>query len=830
MRLLLASSLATTLVLAAPRALAGDGTFLNGEFNFCVSVRFNASPTELDRIKDQFVAASQLLADATDSQHRFGTVTIVNDSGASRSAEFWVHAGTGRANAHAGGYGKRGWRSNLYLDADFSTDPMVAVGGTYTIIHEFAHLAYGVRDEYCGPSTAECTNPTYDEECAAPPGSTSLDYCLMDTFFRRGGRTGNPPTFTMNEFCVPSLHDPDEDTVQEKVHGKSCWETIHNHPKWPATMPAGLPTSDPPSMHAVTTRDGRGGLRAMILIDCTTSMNDDDKLDFAKQGAKAFVDFVDEGTFIGVACYTTGTTIAYPLTEMASPTLRAAAKAAIDGLSAGGQGDIGGALLTCKNQFVLQSDRSCDEIIVFLSDGDHDGGTAPTLAIPELNAESVSVFSLGIGPGISAVGIGELAHLANATGGTYFWIFKPYDVIRLIHYLVRESVGNGILVNAPEQVGSSEMLERTVLVETGATSLEVSIALENDQDDIALSLRDPGGMLVTEATSMTDPDVDYFDDDNHRTFLVRNPIPGDWTLIATSGAVTAGSFRILASAGHDGVALAVATVDAEQVYPDPVRIEASLTFDGLSVFGASVDGVVVRPDGVRYPITLFDDGFSMHGDDVDDDGIYSALFDAYSIDGTYTIEVTAEALLASIHPGESLDGPPAGIDPAPPFVRHGTGSVVVSGVPTPAPVGVNYCPNNANSTGLAGTIAATGSDLVADNDLTLTASNLPVDVFGYFLVNTSEGFLDLPAAGFSHGFFCLGGGDELGRYAQLVQSSGPTGMFSIPVDLTAVPSASDPVPTVVEPGQTFYFQGWYRDADAGAPENNFTDAVRVLFL
>ena len=70
-------------------------------------------------------------------------------------------------------------------------------------------------------------------------------------------------------------------------------------------------------------------------------------------------------------------------------------------------------------------------------------------------------------------------------------------------------------------------------------------------------------------------------------------------------------------------------------------------------------------------------------------------------------------------------------------------------------------------------LVATWSVLVSDNDLTLTASSLPPEQFGYFLSSPVQGFIANP--GGSDGNLCLGGGALLGRYAGMVQNSGPGG-------------------------------------------------------
>ena len=47
-------------------------------------------------------------------------------------------------------------------------------------------------------------------------------------------------------------------------------------------------------------------------------------------------------------------------------------------------------------------------------------------------------------------------------------------------------------------------------------------------------------------------------------------------------------------------------------------------------------------------------------------------------------------------------------------------------------VGTNYCTAVPNSTGLPASIAATGSDVFADNDLSVVATSLPLSTFGIF--------------------------------------------------------------------------------------------------
>ena len=103
--------------------------------------------------------------------------------------------------------------------------------------------------------------------------------------------------------------------------------------------------------------------------------------------------------------------------------------------------------------------------------------------------------------------------------------------------------------------------------------------------------------------------------------------------------------------------------------------------------------------------------------------------------------------------------------------------------------------------------------------MTLTASGLPPGQFGYFLAGRMQGFSNPPG---SQGILCLAG--NIGRYDEVPEIiQGPTGSFVL--DLGSIPVNP---PTAVQPGDTWNFQCWYRDANPG-PTSNFTDAVSVTF-
>ena len=140
-------------------------------------------------------------------------------------------------------------------------------------------------------------------------------------------------------------------------------------------------------------------------------------------------------------------------------------------------------------------------------------------------------------------------------------------------------------------------------------------------------------------------------------------------------------------------------------------------------------------------------------------------------------------------------------------------------------IGTPYCTAVPNSSGSAGECRAFGSNAVANDDVTLEASQLPPNVFGFFLASRTQGFVANP--GGSEGNLCLGG--TIGRFVGPgeVMNAGPGGAFSLGIDLNAVPEGL--VAVAVQPGETWNFAAWHRDVVAGSQTSNFTSGVAVAF-
>jgi len=155
---------------------------------------------------------------------------------------------------------------------------------------------------------------------------------------------------------------------------------------------------------------------------------------------------------------------------------------------------------------------------------------------------------------------------------------------------------------------------------------------------------------------------------------------------------------------------------------------------------------------------------------------------------------------------------------------------------------VSYCsPANPNSTGFPVTLQILPNPGLGAG-LHLDASGGPEFRPGYFLVGSG---IANPPLVISDGVLCLSlaSGNVLGRYNAFQTPRNSIGTFDASGNLVNLVGTSQsgfgfdlplelPLPggAVIQAGETWYFQLWYRDVDSGGNSStNFSDAVSYTF-
>jgi beta-glucanase (GH16 family) len=243
------------------------------------------------------------------------------------------------------------------------------------------------------------------------------------------------------------------------------------------------------------------------------------------------------------------------------------------------------------------------------------------------------------------------------------------------------------------------------------------------------------------------------------------------------------------------------------------RVWDDLNSDGLSNGEPGLPGVTVELFDTSQNAVIATDTTSAQG--------------AYSfpnqVRGSYEVRVDS----ATLPVGVTATFDPDGIATPGEFMLELACDELIDGQDfgfEPDMLGERICsPAVNNSTGEYGRMTAGGTAVVGSNDLSLTASRLPVGSLGYFLVSPGSGFI--PNPGGSFGNLCLA--PPFGRYVQFAGPVGPDGTISIDVDVTQLPQPNGAV--AAQPGETWYFQMWHRDSVIGLVTSNFSEGLGITF-
>ncbi|MHC4218416.1 MAG: VWA domain-containing protein [Planctomycetota bacterium] len=692
----------SVLTVAAAPAPAGTGTFRqlpddSHVLDFCISVQFDATAAQLDRIRTVAEGASDLLADVTDGALRFGNVSIIDESGASSEAEIWILPEEGVANAIDGFYGVRDAHVVEFYPNNFDTallkeppaEPSPIERYFYTMVHEMAHSLWRILDESTGPNCCQvrpladiwCENQNVCD-CEPWPGAEDASFCIMDNYYIRGGNAGILPTgtgiYTLNELCTAANHDPDGDSWQDTQNGQSCWETIESHTLRPLQLAGALPDDTPPNVPGPTFDALVGESRYVFCLDRSGSMDNTDtgdgasRLDRAKQGIHFIINGFRGGDRVATTAYATDPEVIYPLAlidpndEVAS---KQAAKDSVTLLDSQCCTTATGLGISTALGELTPLTPSCNQPIVLMTDGFTNDGPSELDFIEDLVDAHVPVSTLAIGEEPKT---DVLIELSRRTGGNHYHVVLDSDIPKLSSYIFADNAGASVI--APRRGHTTGANPAPIPVDALAGEVTFLFSWNNLDTVFSFGLLGPGGQFIDEFSAAADPDVDYFDGLNQKVFRVRNIDPGDWdfTQVVLGGGHTTYDFiGIAASPAITMTAMALEHLTPCGELDARIEIVASPMLHGRPLADVSVTGTVTHPDGLVEAVTLQDDGAATSGDLEAGDGEYTVLV-APTLAGTYTFELVGTSALASTAPGDAIVETSGDLDAvltAPFFVR-----------------------------------------------------------------------------------------------------------------------------------------------------------------
>ncbi|HZJ04238.1 MAG TPA: vWA domain-containing protein [Nocardioidaceae bacterium] len=587
------------------------GFFNSGRFNLTVSLRYLPQAGEIAFLCDLFNRASRLLHDATDGAHSIGTVLYAANSFGGADATVWVHP---NSNVWPNSTSARLWfpTESMDISQDFLMWPTI-------MAHELSHYLYDLRDEYNNGTACQNNIATQASIMEGYPWTDltrwtdagGSDYTTFATFFP--DYTGGVATLQQGqptEFCHAGNHDATASNNQNNINGmQSCWtymaaDANHGNIAYGLAAPgAGGPTAAPPAAPAAVTCTTLIPVqRFMLVLDRSGSMSGA-KIDQLKIGANFWVDYVNPLEELGLVTYASTATTNVPRSEVpaagpAQVTWRGDRHTIVNNIAAGGQTAIGDALRRGLNAIVTGG-RAASQVMVLFTDGlQNAGAETAQQVLPDLRANGVRVYTIGLGGDQDAALLGSIA---TTTGAAYFPIAGSLSaaqaeaaITAALVQIAGESRENGGVVafdgidgagnpvddDAPffglfeESVGETggRTLRFPVTISEGSTHATLGAMWRTGKKGIRVRIFDPNGVAVpagSRVRAVRGPNPYSF-------YEVDAPMAGTWEVEVIGSQLGSAGLRSIGFEVNDSVRLEATATPHHPARGGTFRVRARL--------------------------------------------------------------------------------------------------------------------------------------------------------------------------------------------------------------------------------------------------------------
>ncbi|CAH6777149.1 calcium-activated chloride channel regulator 3A-1 [Phodopus roborovskii] len=533
-------------------------------------------------------------------------------------------------------------------------------------VHEWAHLRWGLFDEYntdrpfyiSGKNTLEVTRCSTgitgtNVVSESQRGSTVTRSCRRDS---RTGLYESKCTFIPNkvqnarnsimfmqtlssvvEFCTEKTHNTEAPNLQNKMcNHRSTWDVIKESADFQNASPMiGTETPPPPTFSLLKSKQ-----RVVCLVlDKSGSMGSEDRLIRMNQAAELYLtQIVEKESMVGLVTFDSIAIIQNYLTKITHSSDYSKIIANLPQQALGGTSICTG--LEAGFHAISSSDqRTSGSEIILLTDGED---SQISSCFEEVKRSGAIIHTIALGPSADK----GLETLSTMTGGLHFYANK--DVTGLMDAFSRISSGSGDILQRALQLESKALdiagrkqISGTVPVD-GTIGNDTFFVITWTVQKPEISLQDPKGKKYTTSD---------FKDDKLNIRSARLQIPGIaetgiWTysLINKNARSQLLTVTVTTRARSPTTLPVIATAHMSQntaQYPSPMIVYARVSQGFLPVLGASVTAFIEAEDGHQVTLELWDNGAG--ADTVKNDGIYTRYFTDYHGNGRYSLKVHVQA-------------------------------------------------------------------------------------------------------------------------------------------------------------------------------------------
>ncbi|XP_010634985.1 calcium-activated chloride channel regulator 4-like [Fukomys damarensis] len=528
------------------------------------------------------------------------------------------------------------------------------------LVHEWAHLRWGVFDEYnedrpfySGKSkTIEATrcstgmsgtNSVY--KCQG--GSCITRRCRIDSttklyekdcqFFPDKVQTEKASIMFMqsvdsvSDFCNEKTHNQEAPSLQNlKCNYRSTWEVIRASEDFNRTVPMKTsPTSPAFSLLRISERI------VCLVLDKSGSMGGSNRLSRMNQAAKHFLlQTVENGSWVGMVQFDSGANINSELIRIRSNSERDTLVKNLPTQAKGGTSICSG--IKTAFQVIEKKNFQLDgSEIMLLTDGEDNKASA---CIGDVEKSGAVIHFIALGPSADQAVI----QMSDVTGGNHFYASDNAENNGLIDAFGALTSENADPSQKPIQLESKGLTLQNDVWMNGTVAIDSTIGKNTfflitwSGQPPSISLWAPNGTSIKGFTEDTASKMAYLT-------IPGNAQVGTWTY-SLRAKTTSEILTITVTSQAANSAVLPITVNAKMnkdtnSFPSPMIVYAEVQQGYAPILGVNVTAVIESNSGKTEILELLDNGAG--ADVLKDDGVYSRYFTGFSENGRYNLKVRA---------------------------------------------------------------------------------------------------------------------------------------------------------------------------------------------
>ncbi|NWX81957.1 CLCA2 regulator, partial [Nothoprocta pentlandii] len=532
-------------------------------------------------------------------------------------------------------------------------------------VHEWAHLRWGVFDEYDSerPFYVTARNQVKVTRCSSDvtgiyvceKNSCTEGSCVINkltglfkegcTFIHDRNQTAVSSIMYMQslssvaEFCDEHNHNREAPNLQNQMCDyRSTWEVIKNSPDFKNNPPVTNSSYiTPPSFSLLQKRD-----RVICLVlDISKTLSGDNWIKRLHQAAELYLlQIVEEYSYVGIVTFSHRAEIKAYMRQVVSDDVRKQLASHLPAAPGSERADICAGLQLALEVIRKKDGNTYGSEIVLVTGGQD---SMKKCFSDMVNSGSI-IHTITVGSSAAK----EIEHFSKETGGLMFFVPERLDFSDLLDVFSGILSRSGDTFNqsiqiesASDSIGGYKELRRTVTIDSTVGRETFFVATWQTSGAAEITLSDPSGKSYTNK----DFDIDSV------FHVARLQIPGtaetgEWiyTLTNIHPSPQVLTMMVTSRAANSTIsAVAVKAHVSKDIndYPNPMVVYVQVSQGFSPILGANVTAIISPQNGDPVSLELFDNGAG--SDIVKNDGIYSKYLFSFPGNGRYSLKVHVHA-------------------------------------------------------------------------------------------------------------------------------------------------------------------------------------------